>query len=350
MALETYRRNRSFKGNDSAASTTRHIARERPASVFTGRGLDDTAQVAESTPGAGVSAISLSHPDRLVYPDLGISKGAVARYYQRVAPLMLPHLVGRPLTLLRCPRGQGQACFFQRHVQRGLTRPLVPVPIKADGKEALYVSIEDADGLTALVQMGVLEIHTWGARSDQPEAPDRIVFDLDPDTELPWSTVTQAAEELRERLARLALRSFVKTTGGKGLHVLVPVSRDPERFGWEQAMSFCKKLAQSMESDTPHRYLARSSKAKRKGRIFIDYLRNAHGATTIAPYSTRARANAALAVPLDWRELGLVDPERPFTLANIDRRVRELSKDPWEDVTSLEQRIDTTLLSRSERV
>jgi bifunctional non-homologous end joining protein LigD len=247
-----------------------------------------------------IAGITLTHPDRLLYPEQGITKRELALFYEEIADRILPHLAGRPLTLVRCPQGHQKECFYQKHVGENLPDWVRRVPIKEGGSVGKYVVIDSLPGLIALVQMGVLEIHTWGSRVDRIEQPDRLTFDLDPDAGLPWARVIEAARALRRKLAGLGLNAFVKTTGGKGLHVVVPIVR---KYRWDEIKPFCKTLAESMTREEPERYLATMSKAKRKGKIFIDYLRNGRGATAVAAYSTRSISGAAVSTPVTWKEV-----------------------------------------------
>ena len=235
-----------------------------------------TTRAAETSAVAGVR---LTHPDKVLYPEQGITKQDLADYYLAVAERMLPHVARRPLTLVRCPAGSEKKCFYQRHAGSGVPGELDEVQIAGFAEPYLY--IKDSAGLIALVQMGVLEIHPWGARIDRPDRPDRIVFDLDPGEGLDFAAVAAAAQEVRARLARLGLVPFAKTTGGKGMHVVVPIAR---RHTWPAVKAFAKATAEAMAKDAPERYLTRIAKAERKGRIFIDYLRNDPTSTAVAPY------------------------------------------------------------------
>src|ERR1700730_14038025 len=239
-----------------------------------------TTRAADSTTVAGVH---LTHPDKVLYPEQGITKQDLADYYVAVAERMLPHVAGRPLTLVRCPAGSEKKCFYQRHAGSGVPDQLGEVNIA--GFAEPYLFIKDLSGLIALVQMGVLEIHPWGARIDRPDRPDRIVFDLDPGEGLAFADVAAAAQEVRARLERVGLVAFAKTTGGKGMHVVVPIARRHTR---PAVKTFAKETADAMAADAPDRYLTRIAKAERRGRIFIDYLRNDPTATAVGPYSTRA--------------------------------------------------------------
>lgn len=280
--------------------------------------------------------VRLSHPEKVLYPEQGITKRALADYYHMVADWILPHVARRPISLVRCPAGRQKKCFFQRHAGSGVPAELSEIAIA--GFEEPYLYIRDEPGLIALVQMGVLEIHPWGALIDRPDRPDRVIFDLDPGEGLGFADVVKAAREVRDTLKRRDLQSFVKTTGGKGLHVVVPIAR---RHGWADVKRWAKAVATGMATDAPQRYLTRIAKAERKGRIFLDYLRNDPTSTAVAPYSTRARAGAPVATPLHWDELtARLDPT-VFTIATVPQRLARLGKDPWREMASLRQPLAT---------
>ncbi len=224
--------------------------------------------------------IELTNPDKLLYPEQGVTKRELLDYYAAVAELMLPHVAERPLTLVRCPDGRHAHCFFQKYAARACRRQFAASTLQEKGKKAPHTWMADAEGLFALVQMGVLEVHTWGAHQDRLERPDLLVMDFDPDPALPFEDVIQGAQALRSLLLELGLQSFVKTTGGKGLHVCFPVER---RHSWDEAKGFCEALAELLERAAPERYVASVSKQRRKGKIFVDYLRNTRGATFVAP-------------------------------------------------------------------
>lgn len=300
----------------------REIVRETPAPS-----LDTSASSSTSlhSPAIGKSAIKLTHPDRVYWPEDGITKQGLADYYAEIWRFIAPHIVARPLALLRCPDGISKACFFQKHSWRGMNKA-IKVAKDADGEEMLF--IEDRDGLLALVQAGALEIHPWGAPLNKLETPDTMIFDLDPANNLEWNDVVAGAREVRERLQADGLPSFVKTSGGKGLHVVVPLT---PKAGWDEVKGYAKGIAATMASENPDRYIAVATKAKREGRIFIDYLRNGRGATAIAPYCTRARSGAGVAMPVAWEEIDSLTGGAQFTIANAPTRLAHLDRDPWED-------------------
>jgi bifunctional non-homologous end joining protein LigD len=276
----------------------------------------------------------LTHPDRIYWPDVGITKEMLASYYAQAWNAMAPHIVGRPLAMLRCPEGIGpNKCFFQRHASTAFAMEKVrPVPIP--GEEAM-VAIDDLSGLIALVQAGVLEFHVWGTTADRIDTCDRLVFDFDPGAGIAFDAIKDAAVELRDRLGARGLRSFPKATGGKGLHVVVPI----QPADWKAAKDVAHAISLEMARDTPGRYVANMAKRHRTGRIFIDYLRNARGATAIAPYSTRARPGAPVAVPLAWDELAGLAAPNFYNTRNVLRRLASLPRDPWAEMAEIRQHL-----------
>ena len=276
------------------------------------------------------SSFNLTHPDRVLWPDTGLTKQGLADYYADIAEWILPHVANRPLSLVRCPSGIEGSCFFQKHAWNGMSKAVQHRAI--DGEDILF--IDDLEGLIALVQSGVLEIHAWGSPMENPETPDRIVMDLDPAEDVPWTALIDAALEVRERLGDAGLESFVKTTGGKGLHVVAPLR---PKAGWDEVKSFTQSLAETMAGDSPDRYVATMSKRARAGKIFIDYLRNGRGATAVAPYSTRARSGAPVSTPLAWSELSASMRPDHFTVSNLPTRLAHLKSDPWADLPELDQ-------------
>lgn len=263
--------------------------------------------------------IRVSNPDKLFYPEIPLTKGQLAAWTGLMVPWLLPHVVNRPLLLLRCPNGYTGSCFFQKHHEN---MPSSIQPVRVPGYEEPYIAIRDAEGLIALVQMGALEMHPWGAQLDKLDRPDRLIFDLDPDTGLPFEAVVHAACELRDRLDDLGLRAWVRWTGGKGLHLVVPLVR---RHGWNEVREFSKAVAEALVRDEPKRFVATLSKEKRKGKIFIDWLRNGLGSTAIATWCFRARTGAPVAVPLQWSEL---DPEMDLTPYHLPQ-LQPPARDPW---------------------
>ncbi|MEZ5788297.1 MAG: DNA ligase D [Xanthobacteraceae bacterium] len=276
--------------------------------------------------------IKLSSPDRVYWPDLGLTKQQLAEFYVAIWEWIAPHVVRRPLALLRCPNGIGEPCFVQKHVHSTFDRRRIAT-IDDDGDEVM--AIETLEGLLALVQAGVLEVHVWGSTIDHIDLCDRLVFDLDPAPDVAWIEVIAAAREVRDRLAELGLTSFVKTSGGKGLHVVVPI----EGTDWSTAKTFTRGIAVAMSRDAPGKYLAKMTKSARQGRIFIDYLRNGRGATAVAAYSPRARPNAGVSTPVGWSELSAkLAPDR-YTMLNLQARLARLRNDPWAEIGKIRQRL-----------
>jgi bifunctional non-homologous end joining protein LigD len=289
---------------------------------------------------ASVSGVSLSNPHRVLYADQGITKYDLALYYETVAEWILPHIADRPLTLVRCPSGQAGECFYQKHMDESAHPAIHRFPISEAEGARDYGAVDSLAGLIALVQIGVLELHTWGSRRDRLEKPDRFTLDLDPDAELPWKRVVAAALEVRGVLHALGLESFVKTTGGKGLHVVVPIAR---RLEWDAVKEFTKRVSEAMAADAPGRYTTNISKAQRTGRILIDYLRNGRGATAVEAYSTRARPGAPVAVPVRWDELGPKLTSDRFDVFRLPRRLASLRADPWEGYFEVRQGITAAM-------
>jgi bifunctional non-homologous end joining protein LigD len=281
--------------------------------------------------------IRLTHPDRILWEGQGLTKLGLAEYYAEVAERILPFITGRPLALVRCPNGQSGDCFYQKHSFAGLTDAVQIAHVEEkDGKTEEAIVIHDLRGLINLAQASVLEIHPWGARIDDIDHPDMLIFDLDPGEGLAWANVIEAACEVRRRLQDLGIESYVKTSGGKGLHVVSPLEPSGD---WDELKSFAHSIALAMERDEPSKYLSTMAKKARGGKVFVDYLRNGRGATAVAAYSTRARPDAPVSTPVSWDELGhAVTPAR-FTVENIGRRLAALKSDPWEGFFSRPQNI-----------
>jgi bifunctional non-homologous end joining protein LigD len=292
-------------------------AEKPPAGVFRRSPGGATTQVV---------GVRITNPDRVMYPQEGLTKLDLARYYESIADWVLPHVKGRPTTLVRCPEGLAEACFYQKHTGWWAPEALRRVKIQEKTKVGEYLVVDDLAGLIGLVQIGILEVHTWNSLADDVEHPDRIVIDLDPDEGLPWARVVEAARRVRDRLAADKLKSFVKTTGGKGLHVVVPLSGKPT---WDASAAYAERIATEIAGEEPRAYVAEMSKAKRRGKVFIDWLRNVRGSTSIAAYSTRAKPAAPVSVPVDWDELDGRGGPAEFTVKNLPRRLARLKADPW---------------------
>ena len=275
--------------------------------------------------------VRLTHPDRIYWEDAGVTKQDLAEYYGKVWDYMRPHVTGRVIAIVRCPEGAAGQCFFQKHATAGVDPKFLHLVPEPDGDKS--IAIDNLEGLIALAQSGALEIHVRGSTIDHLEEANRLIFDLDPGPGVAWNDLVAAAREVRDRLTDLDLESFVKTTGGKGLHVVLPIKHTP----WQQAKDFAYALAGAMEADSPERFVSSATKAKRPGRIFVDYLRNSREATAVAPYSTRARPGAPVAVPITWTELSSLPSSNRYTVLNIAQRLGRQRKDPWADMSKVKQ-------------
>lgn len=333
-------RQAAFQGlrEDKAA---KEVVREEAVSVAKPARVKKSIRSTKNSPqisaGDGeVEGVRLTSPGKILDEETQLTKLQLAEYYAAVAEVMLPHIADRPLSIVRCPEGSGKPCFFQKHVGAGLPAGVGSVPVKSKSSDATeqYITIDNAKGLIGLAQMGVLEIHPWGSRNGELEKPDRIIFDLDPGDGITWKQLTAGALEVRGLLQQLGLESFVKSTGGKGLHVVAPVK---PVYGWTDIKAFTHSFVLMMAAANPKLYLTKMTKAERKGKIYLDYLRNERGATAVAPYSPRARKGAHVAMPLGWNELKKDRPE--FSVANFAGWKARLRKDPWASLETLRQRL-----------
>lgn len=297
-----------------------------------GKTIKKPARVSQSNTSFG--NVTLTHPERILFKDISLTKTDLAEYYQAVAPLMLPHVAGRPVSLMRCPEGSGEACFFQRHASAGMPPGLREVNL--DSKREKYLTIDDIDGLYALVQMSSLEVHVWGAEADDVDRPDRIVLDFDPDEGVSWNEVKKAVLDMRHMLDTLKLKSFIKTTGGKGLHIVIPFAKGPD---WPKVKSFSHALCQLLQQQYPDRFTTNSRKAVRKGKIYLDYLRNDRTSSAVAPYSVRAREGAPVAMPIDWAGLATLKSSRQYTVKNTPAYLKKRKKDPWAEMKKIKQKL-----------
>ncbi|VWX53089.1 DNA ligase D [Novosphingobium sp. 9U] len=303
--------------------------RVRHASFLGLRGDKPAEQVAPETPAkapAAAPTVAISNPDRVIFPESGQTKGELAAYYTQVAPIMLPFAGNRPISLVRCPQGRAKKCFFQKHDSGTFGEHVHHVPVREkDGGSEDYLYVESADGLLQCVQMGTIEFHGWGARANAVERPDRLIIDLDPDEGLDFGDVKSAAKDIRDRLADLGLTTYAMLSGGKGVHVIAPLTPDHD---WDTHKDFARRFAEALAMAEPDRFVATMSKAKRKGKIFIDWLRNQRGATAVVPYSARARAGAPVAVPIAWDELDGFDRANGFTIADSAKLLQRAQGKP----------------------
>jgi bifunctional non-homologous end joining protein LigD len=276
--------------------------------------------------------VRLTSPDKVLYPDEGITKADIAAYWDAVAEAALPWMRGRPMTLVRCPDGIGGECFYQKRAADSIPRAVGRIDV---GEDEPYMLVDDAEALLSLVQFGTLEFHPWNARADRLDRPDTVVLDLDPGPGVGWPDVLQGAQRVRDLLAGVGLRCWPRASGGKGLHVVVPLTR---RNSWHDTRDFARAIADRLASEEPDRYVEVAAKDRRDGRIFIDYMRNTRGATSVCNYSTRARPGAPVAVPLTWEEaLASGEPPR-WSIARVPDRLRA-HPEPWAGFSTARQSI-----------
>jgi bifunctional non-homologous end joining protein LigD len=327
------------------------VVRERPPSANAGEAAEEPVPRprSQAKPRAvedknAVAGIVVSNPDKKLYPEAAITKRDLALYYAAVGDWMLPHVRGRPLTLLRCPNGWNEECFYQKKAEGGVNEAISRVEIEnGDGSVSLYMMADSVPAIVALLQMGVLELHPWGSRAPELGFPDRVIFDLDPDDAVEWEELRQAALLVRTLLENIGLTTFLKTTGGKGLHVVVPILPG---VGWESVKGFSKAVAEFLERTFPDRFTSKLLKISRRGKIFIDYLRNGEGATAVAAYSTRARANAPVSAPVAWDELSRDLRFDHFNVGNMPKRLKKVKIDPWRDIAGAAVALTPAVMAR----
>ncbi|TMH37901.1 MAG: hypothetical protein E6H66_01105 [Betaproteobacteria bacterium] len=290
-----------------------------------------------------IAGITLSNPDKLMFPETKYSKRDLAQYYEAVGDWIVPHLARRPLMLMRCPDGWKGECFYQKHANNSVHASVGRVQVPERNGTATYFAANSVSAVVGLLQWGVLEFHPWGSRAPRLDRPDRLIFDFDPDTGVDWRELVEAVQMLRALLDDLGLEGFLKTTGGKGLHVVVPIR---PTLDWEVAKGFTRAIAESLVSTFPDRFTAVMSKSKRKGKIFVDYLRNGEGATAIAAYSLRARAKAPVSTPIAWSELDSDVRFDHFNLSTVLARLKAMKKDPWADFFSTRQSVTKAMFAR----
>jgi len=347
-----WRSDRSVKANLKAgavekkepASPKRAPTKKARTSAKSTTTSTTTAKTQPAGPGRiTVAGVSLSHPDKLLFPEAGITKLSLARYYERVAGHMLPYVKNRPLSLVRCPDGWGGQCFYQKHAAEAVHEAVQRVQVPEGDHTATYLAADSLSALVGLAQWGVIELHPWGARAPHPDKPDVLIFDFDPADDVPWARLAQGVKMLKTLLDDLGLKSFLKTTGGKGLHVVVPVR---PTLDWDEAKHFTRTVAELFAQTFPDRFTSTMSKAQRAGRIFIDYLRNAEGATAIAPYGVRARENAPVSTPIAWRELARDVRFDHFNVKTVPARLARQRLDPWKDFASTRQSVTRAMLDK----
>lgn len=328
-------RHASFQGLRSDKAATQ-VELERPRGIEREGALDPA--IGEEI--ASALGVKLSHPDKIMYPGTSITKAHLAAYYAVVAERMLPYISGHPLSLVRDINGDLTKTFFQKHQLPGMPKAIKAGELqKVNGRDARILWIDDLAGLLAGVQMNTLEFHVWGSDRNEPDLPDRMVFDIDPDEGLSFEDVKQAATDIRDILSVLGLQSWPLVSGGKGVHVVVPLVPEAD---WETVKDFCQGFAELLGRTDPHRFVANMSKARRKGRMFLDYLRNGQGATAICPWSTRARAGGTVAVPVSWEELERLDRANAFDIFSAAARTQR--PDAWKGYFACEQILDSKLI------
>jgi len=305
---------------------------------------DAAAKSARPGTAQGATDLPITHPEKLLDKESGMTKQMLAEYYLEVAERMLPHVGDRPLSILRCPEGTGKQCFFQKHIGLGLPKGVQSIPVlnRKTGETEDYLTLSTSDGLVGMAQMGVLEIHPWGSRNESMEKPDRIIFDLDPDEAVDWKTLAITAKLFRAVFEEIGLESYLKTTGGKGLHIVAPIRAENE---WQVVKKFAHEVVLRIEKEQPDLYVTKMTKALRKNRIYLDYLRNDRGSTAVAPYSPRARSGVPVALPLEWRELN--SKTRPvFHVTDFAKWRKRLNSDPWATMTTNKQRLTAQAIKK----
>jgi bifunctional non-homologous end joining protein LigD len=325
------------KAKTSRAKTSRvktSRAKASKAGTAKGKTAPKPPSARKTAPTAkGEGDVRFTHPERVYWVDVGVTKQDLADYYQLAWDWMAPQLIDRPLALVRCPDGTKGQCFFQKHASAGLSEKNLRTVTDSKGRQ--IIAIDDLDGLLSLVQAGVLEVHVRGSTIDHLDLCDRVVFDIDPGEQVGWAEVIAAARDVRQRLAAIGLESFVKLTGGKGLHVVLPI----DGADWKEAKTFAQAVALAMNADAPQRYVAKITKSLRRGKIFVDYLRNSLEQTAVAAYSTRARTGAPVSVPVTWEELSRTTGGNQYTVLNISKRLGSLKQDPWKDIARVKQKL-----------
>jgi bifunctional non-homologous end joining protein LigD len=293
--------------------------------------------------GDHVAGVAISNPGKLLYPEAGVSKLDLARYYEAIGKLLVAQVRDRPLTIVRCPNGWDKPCFYQKHANRGVSAFVERIDIRDSGGVQPYMMANDVRAVVALLQMGVLEFHPWGSRAPDLDHPDRLIFDFDPDEALGYDKLVEAVTVLRKLLDTLELEAFLKTTGGKGMHVVIPI--EPTRT-WDDVKEFCRAVAEMIVKAFPDRYTSSMAKTRRPGRIFIDYLRNVQGATAVAAYSARAKRGAPVSMPIDWSELADDVRFDRFNVKNVPGILASRKRDPWARMPRVRQPLTDEMFAR----
>jgi bifunctional non-homologous end joining protein LigD len=330
--------------------TARQVVRESAAPAAAGDDVSERPKPSAPSKASPVDAkntvagATLTHPEKVFYPELKLTKRQLASYYEAVGEWMLPHVANRPLTLMRCPSGWNKPCFYQKKADDSAQASIARVDIPdGDGGTSQYMMANSVTAIVALLQMGALEIHPWGSRAGSLGKPDRLIFDLDPEESVAWKEIKEAVHVLKTLLENIGLAAFLKTTGGKGLHVVSPIR---PTVGWDHVKGFTQAVAELLERTFPDRFTSKLLKVSRRGKIFIDYLRNAEGATAVGAYSTRARQNAPVSTPIDWDELARDVRFDHFNVGNVQRRLAKAKSDPWQNMDRAAVTLDKAIMAR----
>jgi bifunctional non-homologous end joining protein LigD len=335
-------------GKKAAPGTARPQARKSKAKssstpATTAKSRAKRSTTASDRPGDRVAGVAISNPDKLLYPEAGVSKLDLAHYYEAIGKLLVAQVRDRPLTLVRCPNGWDKPCFYQKHANEGVSEFVERIDIRDSRGVQPYMMANDVRAIVALLQMGVLEFHPWGSRASDLDHPDRLIFDFDPDEALEYDKLVEAVAVLRKLLDSIELEAFLKTTGGKGMHVVIPIA--PTRT-WDEVKAFCGAVADMIVKAFPDRYTSSMAKTRRPGRIFIDYLRNVQGATAGAAYSARAKRGAPVSMPIDWSELADDVRFDRFNVKNVPGIVASRKRDPWARMPRVRQSLTDEMFAR----
>ncbi len=333
----------AIREDKKASDVVRETPEVAPRALKSPRKEEGMTMAKAETSSDSLAGVKLTHADKKLFPEADLTKLDLAKYYEDIAEWILPEIKNRPLSLLRCPDGWGKECFYQKHAEQSANPSVTRVEVPESDGRATYLAANSLAALVSLVQWGVIELHPWGSRMPKPERPDRLIFDFDPADDVPWPRIVEAVKMLKTLLESFKLSCFLKTTGGKGLHVVVPIKAT---LTWQQAKSFTKSIAELFAHTFPEQFTATSTKAKRPGKIYIDYLRNAEGATAIAAYGIRARKNAPVSTPIAWGELSKDLRFDFFNVRNVPQRLARLKKDPWEGFEKARRTVTVAVLAK----